>query len=300
MFQYIKISCIKKMVFGLCLGGIGLGKCGNTSSSQSTNITNTAIASAYYNNAFSCQNAISGGNRVVAGGVCSCREAGIPAYECEEWQEKSRALTAHLCDTALDKGKEHGLTGDELLCLCKGGGCNLNVDQKSIVLSQVTCKNTTDVAQKLKNNFANDLVSKMKQSMTDIGGLFDSNNQKIAFDIANRIQQQFDSNLIADVSNSVVTGNQVRADCGGLNMQITQYSYLNNVLNVLMKNKTIQSAANELTNHVKTDIDRKDKGLAGFVKSVAGLILLIVVPIVIIVVIVVVVMMVKKKQQRGY
>lgn len=282
----------KDMGFGLCVGGIGVGKCGNNKSEQSSSITNTAIAKAYYSNAFKCENTIHGGNSVTSGGFCSCGRLGIHnSRKCAEYELAKKKIEAETCSKSLQTAKETGLTPEEITCLCGSGGagCNINIDQTSLITSQQICKNTNDVKTKLNDHFVNDMMSSIKSQMSDIGGLFDSVDQGIVSDLSNKIQQSITTKMITDVSQIVTTKNEVKADCGGINIGITQMSHFNGILSVLNQNRVIQDASNDISNHMKSVLERKDDGFLGWITSTAGIIVMIIIGLVVIVGIVLIV-----------
>jgi hypothetical protein len=255
------------MGFGLCLGGIGVGDCGSTSSTQAINITNSAISSAYYRNAFSCTSSVQAGNTVTAAGYCSCGEMGMDTIDCTAYKEQMATLSAQTCDTV---AKDRPDMPPELLtCLCHsaGAGCNINVDQKSLITSQQTCTNTQDVQTKLNNNFANDVIASINANMKDIGGLFDSTNQSIVGNFANKIVQNITTDMITNISNSVTAGNRVDAGCGALNFGVTQYSQFTNILNSLNSSSVIQDASNSIANHIQSTLKREDDGFTGWLTS---------------------------------
>lgn len=257
-----------------------MGKCGSTSSEISRNITNSAIATAYTNSAFSCKSNIDAGNETKAEGTCSCRELGIGnSVDCERYQRDQAALQAQICQKALEKQRASGLTDAEITCLCKSGGCNIGINQSSITRSQTNCTSKQNVKTNLKNDFAQQVGDNIKQSMSDVGGLFDSNDNKIALALATRIQENISDSMVETISKTVTTKNKVEAGCGGLNFAVTQYSYYTGVLDVLSQNSVVQDAMNQISQKVQSSIDRKDKGLAGFFSSLVGIIVLVIIAV---------------------
>lgn len=272
------------MGFGLCLGGLGIGKCGNTSSKQSASITNSAIASAYYKNAFSCKRKVDSGNTVKADGYCSCGELGIGnSIDCRKYKQHMAILQAQTCNNVLKNRPD--LPPEMVTCICHSGGagCNLDVSQTSTVTTQFTCTNKNDVKQNLSDNFTNDVLSNMKQNMSDVGGLFDSNDQSVVANLATKIRQNISDEMIQDISSDVTASNNVEAGCGGLNFGITQYSQFTSIIKVLGSNQAIATAMNELQNHMKATVERKDSGFLGWLTSSTGIIVMIIIGIAVIV-----------------
>ena len=289
---------------GLCVGGLlSLGSCGHTTSSQSTNIVNTAIARAYYSSMFSCKSSVDAGNSVKTGGVCSCTEVGIYLdAACLKYQAGLAQLQAQECAavTAADAGKPGDVGA--MVCICgkaPGAGCSVNIDQSSTVGSQSICNNTNDVEAKLKDNFGNDVTALIKQTMSDIGGLFDSNDQKSVTDLANQIQQSITQKNVSEISSVVTSTNKVTSGCGGINFGITQYSYFQNILSVLNENKSVQDLSAQVSNHVATVIARKDNGFLGWLSSTTGIIVMVILGIVGLVVCVMLYKYFTKKQAAG-
>jgi len=271
------------MGFGLCLGGFGIGKCGKTSSSQSVNIANSAVASAYYKNAFSCKQKIDSGNNVTAEGVCGCQEEQIYSeIDCRQYKLTKAKLEAQECATS---SKNSNLTGAELTCICHSGGagCNIGIDQRSAVSNQFVCKNKQSAKANLDNHFSNDMVQNMKQNMSDIGGLFDSNDQKVTGKIATKIRQNISQSMMNEISSKITASNNVTAGCGGLNFGITQYSQMDTIVSVLSKSSAIQEALNQLKTHLKSSVTRVDSGFLGWLTSTAGIIVIIIVCIAVII-----------------
>lgn len=261
------------MSFGLCLGSIGVGiGCGKTKSEQSVNITNTAVASAYYKSAFSCTRKTNAQNQVRAG-MCSCNAAGINPADCAKYKLQAQAMQAQVCAENSD------LDGPLRLCLCKlgGGGCNIGVDQATNITDQMACTNASKVENNLKNNFNNDLLSSLKSNNSDIGGLFDNNDQIVAANLATKIRQSIGTDIIQRISSEVLAGNSTVAECGGVNVGITQYSHMQSILKALTSNQVIANAMNDLENHVKASLDRKNSGFLGWLSSTAGIIVIIII-----------------------
>lgn len=267
-FIYSTRAKIEGGAFGLCLGGIGVGKCGKTTGSQSVNITNTAIAKAFYENAFSCKSTVDGGNSVVAGGGCECR--GLFPKQCAEVKAAYLAQQSKACSELADD-----LTQEEKLCLCKvgSGGCNINISQSSLFTSQAICKQSTEVQTKLKDGFSTKLLSELKQTMSDIGGLFDSADSKSVIKLANDIQQSITDQMIQDISTQVTAKNEVVSECGGINIGITQAVQFQVILSVMLQNKTIADAQGRIVDQVKASLDRKDNGVLGFLQTWYGILI---------------------------
>lgn len=276
------------MAFGLCFGGGGIGSCGGTESSQSMNITNTAIASAYYKSAFNCESAVTGGNVVKASGICSCGELGIGnSIDCAAYQLKMANLQAETCDNVLTKAPQ--MPAEMVTCICHSGGagCNISIDQKSIVTSQAQCKNAADVRTNLDNNFVSDLMANLKANFTDIGALLDSSTQKSMIDMATTIKNNISTEMIQNISQKVVANNVVEAGCGGLNFGITQYSQFNNILEGLSQSSAIQEIKNKMVQKVAASISTEGGflhgigkifgSLGGFIGFIIGLIIIVVI-----------------------
>lgn len=272
----VMVAPLRGGSFGLCLGPIGAGQCSGTTSASSTNIVNTAIASAYSKIAFSCKPTIDAGNTVTARGVCGCPELGFTNdVECAKYEKSRDQMKAQVC--AAVSQSHPNMDSDSLLCLCNlgGGGCNIRIDEKSIVTSQARCTSVSDVQNKLSQDFANNVLDSIKQSMNDVGGLFDSNDQNSVKDVANRIQQSITQQNISDIALQASAANTVTAGCGGVNAGITLYSHFTSILDVLNQNKQVADLSAQVDNTLKTVMQRKDKGLLGFLSGTTGIILIV-------------------------
>lgn len=267
---------------GFCLGGlVKVGKCGSTPAEQAARIVNTAMAKSYYDNVFKCSSKIDAGNTVTAAGECSCAELGIGnTLDCLKDRESQRQTQADICKSTLAAAAGLGLTPDEITCICKsgGGGCNIDVSQTSLVSSQQDCVNKQDAKQSLADNFATNLATSIKSSSQDLGGLFDSSSSDAVIKLANTISQSITTQMMSDISQRITAKNVVKAGCGGLNFGITQYSQFSNILDVLNADRSIQQASAQLTDQVKTSLERKDEGFTGLIMwlVIGGCILLVV------------------------
>jgi hypothetical protein len=276
------------MGFGLCLGSIGVGKCGDTKSQQSVNVVNTAVATAYYKNAFSCKNEIKAGNEINTSGYCSCGALGIGnSSDCTRYRLKMIEAETQTCNSVLNAQTRGtlGLTGGEISCICKsaGAGCTLDVKQDSVVTSQQRCTNAADANQKLKTNFATDIAANLKSLTKGLGGLFDGKDQDQAIKIGNTISNNVSTSMSSAISNTVNTKNTVTTGCGGLTIGITQFSHFQNILTGLNSSKVIQSAMSDANTLVKGKVVSDDEGFLGFLSGTTGIILIIVVSLAILV-----------------
>lgn len=269
---------------GLCFGGIGLGACGDTKQQQSTNIVNTAVAQAYYKSAFSCKSNIQAGNSTVAQGVCSADDLGMDGVTYAKYKANVAAMQAQLCSDAL---KKDALDQGIIACMCNiqggGGGCNININQSSLMTSQSICQNQNDVQNKLAADFSSDVTNNIKSFSSDLGGLMNSNNQNSITDLANNIRNSISTENIAEISNTIQASNKVKAGCGGINFGITQYSQFQNILQVLNSNSAINDTIAKLANVVKTTLDQKNMGFLGFLYSPWGIIIMVVIGIIVVV-----------------
>jgi hypothetical protein len=247
---------------GFCLGGVGFGDCG-PENEQKLNIVNTAIASAYYSNAFNCRSTVDGGNTVVADGVCNCADLGIlNTQDCNTYQAQTNAYNAFICQEILKSRPD--MPPELVACLCRGGGgCNINVDQNSLLTSQMVCNQATDVQRNLDQNFAEDVRSKVENIASDIGALFDQSKNKAILDIATSMKAHIDSQMITDIAKHVVVENTVKAGCKGLNYGITQFSQYDGILQVMLQNRDIGTLKQQLDQTVDAAVTNKQKGLGG-------------------------------------
>lgn len=272
------------MSLGLCFGGVGIGKCGKTVSEQHVAIVNTAVASAYFSSAFSCSSSVQAGNSVITGGYCTCAELGIVgSTQCLQYQIELNKMKQQACDDALNS-KDKSLSGSEITCIChsSGAGCSIGIDQKSLVSSQVACTSKSDVKTSLESKFADDVISNLSQIMKDVGGVFDSNDQKVVSSLASHISDNISDSMIDSIASSVNTGNISRVTCGGLNFGITQYSHYTQALKILSQNSVINQTMSDIANQIKTSLSRKDEGFTAFFEAWYGILLVIVVVIVLV------------------
>lgn len=273
------------MAIGLCLGGIGVGDCSNpTTSEQSVKVVNTAIAEAYYKNAFSCTSTVQAGDKVNAGGACGCAEIGINNNQtCNDYKLKMAELQATVCTASEANAKQTGMTHEELTCICKvsGASCNIDISQKSMVASQALCQNSDTIQSNLKNNFATDLADKLTSKNSDLGALFDSSDQKNIVDLATTIQDNITQEMTKNITSQVQASNVVTSECGGINMGISQYSQFDNILKALTSSTAIQDASNSLATAVKIATTRRNDGFLGglwsWMKSSGGIIVIIII-----------------------
>lgn len=270
------------MAFGLCLGGVGVGKCGNTSSKQAINIANTVVAEAYYSSAFTCDAEVDAGNETIVHGECSCGELGIGnAVDCENAKATAARLQLEACKAA---SANANTTPEQLACLCQvsDAGCAYDITQESSFTNKVSCKNIQDVKANIDNKFVNEMIQKMKQSMSDIGGLFDSNDQSVVSSLASNIKENISQEMVTDIASKVTATNRIVVGCGAQLSHVSQATKFTNVLDGLNKSSAIQSAINDLSNHIESTIERKDSGVLGWLTSVGGIITMIVIGLAII------------------
>lgn len=266
------------MALGFCVGGAGVGKCGNNDSTISTNITNTAVAEAIYKAVFNCKQENVAGNVINADGECTCDELGYGnSYDCRKEKEAKLNKQAEVCQSIL-KGS-YDLSSDQIVCMCnmQGGACVSGVTQTNIMNNQFSCENQNSSLNKIKNDFATGLSSAMKSIMSDIGGLFDSTDQKVTADVANKISNSFNQQMINDIQSSVNTRNEVNAGCGAVVTGLTQHSQYSAIIKTVTKNSAVNDAMNELSTQVKTSVERINNGFLGWLSSTGGIIFLVII-----------------------
>lgn len=269
------------MVLGLCAGGIGIGACdGGNSQETHIAVANTAIAKAYYNSFFSCDSAVSGGNTLTPGGICSCGDLGLGiGAQCAEYQMREQAYRDRACSMAFELASRltssqlsdaaiHDLSAN-LNCLCKGGTCVINVSQVSELLNSVECNQKSDVDNTNSNNFATDLASQMKSLTEDIGGLLGSSDQNFFGNIANDILSVVDTSMQQRINSVVTAKNTISTGCDGVIMDVTQITKYEGILSVMLENNVIQGARNTLANSVQSKQDAAATGIGSWIDSIA-------------------------------
>lgn len=266
---------------GLCFGGIGIGACKDaTKDTSSTKIVNTALAYAMDKSVFSCKAAVNAGNKTHAAGMCGCAQLGIApgSASCASYQSNLTAFQQQ-CTLNLMKNPPKDKTQlQSLICACKStSGCNIGISQDSAVTSEQTCNNTAKSTQDLKSNFSNNVVDSLKSTMSDIGGLFDSNSQSSIKDIANSISQNVTSTHLTEIENTVNASQSVTAGCGGINFGVTQVSRFNNILTVLNKTENFQGLSSKIDDIVKTSITRTNNGFLGWLNNANSTVLIMVI-----------------------
>lgn len=268
--------------FGTCIGSVGIGSCGSSSSSQSINLSNTAIARAFMSNAFNCTSTTNAGNTVKVAGTCACSQVGIfNTIDCQRWQAQNRSAALERCKL-LSKRKD--ITDKTLLCACAQGGCAEDVNQDSYMSNESKCELRSDARQRLKQNFANDVLANVKSQSSDVGALLDTGKQKSIVNLATQLENEFTNKVVSNVSQNIDASNRVDVGCGGVAVGITQSSHFTNVLNVLSKTTSFQDIAQKMSNTIKSTISRKNQGflggLFGWLKSTGGIIMLVIIGIV--------------------
>ena len=270
------------MAFGLCLGGVGVGKCGNTSSKQAINIANTVVAEAYYSSAFTCDAEVDAGNELIVHGECGCDELGLGNnIDCNARKAEYERNKVEMCKIV---STIPNYPPEKIACICQvsDAGCVDGIDQQSSFTNKVSCKNLQDVKANIDNKFVNEMIQKMKQSMSDIGGLFDSNDQSVVSSLASNIKENISQEMVTDIASKVTATNTIVAGCGSQLSNVSQATKFTNVLDGLNKSSAIQSAINDLSNHIESTIERKDSGVLGWLTSVGGIITMIVIGLAII------------------
>jgi hypothetical protein len=264
------------MSLGLCLGGVGIGKCGSTTSEQAVNITNTAIAQAYMQSVFNCQNDVQGGNNVTAGG-CSCAQMGYKTdAACLSAQKEAMAYRAKICAQSLVK-----LNKDDpaIVCLCNisGGGCNAGVSQDSFMSVNQNCKSLVDAKSKLDQDFFQNIKENLKVMNSDLGALFDSGSEKSLLNLANSFTANITTQTITNISSKITAQNSVKASCGGININVSQYAKLQAVLENLSDVKAFNELQQKLTQEVETTLEKQNNGFLGWLNNNYWIIIVIVV-----------------------
>ena len=256
------------MSVGLCLGGIGLGACKDaTHDTSKSTIVNTAMAYALDQCIFNCKTSVEAGNKVHASGLCSCAQLGIApgSAACSTYQQN--VLNFHSqCTSKLQNNPPKETTQlQSLICACSPtSGCNIGITQNSSTSSQQTCSNNAQVTNNISNDFSNKVVDSLKSTMSDIGGIFDANNQEVVKNITNSISQNITTQHISQIESTVNAAQSVTAGCGGINFGVTQISRYTNILNVLNTTKDFNTLSNKIEDSLHTDITRVNNGFTGW------------------------------------
>jgi hypothetical protein len=264
------------MSLGLCLGSVGIGKCGSTTSEQAVNITNTAIAQAYMQSVFNCQNDVKGGNNVTAGG-CSCAQMGYKTdAACLAAQKEAMAYRAKICAQSLVK-----LNKDDpaVVCLCNisGGGCNAGISQDSFMSVNQNCKSLVDAKSKLDQDFFQNIKENLKIMNSDLGAIFDSGSEKNLLNLANSFTANISTQTITNISSKITAQNSVKASCGGININVSQYAKLQAVIENLSDVKAFNELQQKLTQEVETTLEKQNNGFLGWLNNNYWVIIVIVV-----------------------
>jgi hypothetical protein len=254
------------MSLGLCLGSVGVGKCGSTTSEQAVNISNTAIAQAYMQSVFNCNNDVQGGNNISAGG-CSCAQMGYKTdAACLAAQKEAMAYRAKICAQSLVK-----LNKDDpaIVCLCNisGGGCNAGVTQDSFMSVNQNCKSLVDAKTKLDQEFFQNIKENLKVMNSDIGALFDSGSEKNLLNLANSFTANVSTQTITNISSKITAQNSVKATCGGININVSQYAKLQAVLDNLSDVKAFTDLQQALKQEVEVALEKQNNGFLGWLNN---------------------------------
>lgn len=254
------------MSLGLCLGSVGVGKCGSTTSEQAVNIANTALAQAYMQTMFNCKSDVKGGNNVSAGG-CSCAQMGYKTdAACLAAQKEAMVYRAKICAQSLVK-----LNKDDpaIVCLCNisGGGCNAGISQDSFMSVNQNCTNNTEANTKLDQDFFQNVKENLKVMNSDIGALFDSGSEKNLLNLSNSFTSNVDTKIITDISNKITAQNSVKATCGGINVNVSQYAKLQTIIANLANVKAFTDLQQKLTQEVEASLEKQNNGFLGWLNN---------------------------------
>lgn len=256
------------MSVGLCLGSIGLGACKDaTHDTSKSTIVNTAMAYALDQTIFNCKTSVEAGNKVHAAGLCSCAQLGIApgSAACSTYQQNVLNFHSQCTSKLQNNPPKDTAQLQSLICACSPtSGCNIGITQNSSTSSQQTCTNNAEVMNKINNDFSNNVIDSLKSTMSDIGGVFDANNQEVVKNITNTISQNITTQHISQIESTVNAAQSVTAGCGGINFGVTQISRYTNILNVLNTTKDFNTLSNKIEDTLKTDITRTDNGLTGW------------------------------------